>query len=46
MCIEAAREHGPYSLVRGQVTLGDGDVTTELTPDGELSDATIDVVTG
>jgi hypothetical protein len=46
VCIEAAREHGPYSLVRGQVTLGDGDVTTELTPDGELSDATIDLVTG
>ena len=46
VCIESAREHGPYSLIREQVTLGDGDVTTELPPDGELRDATIDLVSG
>lgn len=44
VCIEAAREHGPYSLIRQEIVLGSGDVTIEPNPDGELSDATIDVV--
>lgn len=39
VCIEAAREHGPYSLTTGTVTLGSEAVTVALPDDGELSAA-------
>lgn len=44
VCIEAAREHGPYSLIREPVELDGTDTTVALTPDGELTDATVDHV--
>ncbi len=37
LCIEAAREHGPYSLVREAVAIGDASFTTGLTADGEIA---------
>ena len=36
VCIEAARERGPYSLVRQAVTLDGGPVAVALPDDGEL----------
>lgn len=41
VCIEAAREHGPYSLIREQVTLGSDGFDLALPDDGELTDATV-----
>jgi len=41
VCIEAAREHGPYSLIRQVVTLGAGMDTVQLADDGELTDASV-----
>jgi hypothetical protein len=41
VCIEAAREHGPYSLIRQQFTLGDAPFTTALPSQGELTNASI-----
>ncbi len=41
VCIEAAREHGPYSLIREQVTLGTEPLDLTLGGDGELADATV-----
>lgn len=43
VCIESAREHGPYSLIRAQVTLGEGEVHQDLPANGELQDARVDV---
>lgn len=42
VCIESAREHGPYSLIRQQFTLGDGPFTTTLPSQGELTNASIE----
>ncbi len=39
--IEAAREHGPYELVTGNVTLGTKAFTSALTDNGELSGAKV-----
>lgn len=39
LCIEAAREHGPYSLIRQSITLGGQPFTVDLPANGELSDA-------
>lgn len=41
VCIEAAREHGPYSLIREQVNLGSDGFDLTLANDGELTDATV-----
>lgn len=41
VCIEAAREHGPYSLIRQQFTLSDAPFTTALPSQGELTNASI-----
>jgi hypothetical protein len=45
-CIEAAREHGPYSLIRQSVDLGTTDVKTDLPDDGELSGASVALAAG
>jgi len=39
LCIEAAREHGPYELIREKITLGTAPLSLELTPKGELTKA-------
>lgn len=39
LCIEAAREHGPYELITGPITIGDSAFTTKLDDSGELSNA-------
>jgi len=41
VCIEAAREHGPYSLIREAITLAEGMAATDLADDGELSAASV-----
>lgn len=41
ICIEAAREHGPYSLIRESITIDGSDFQLSLAADGELSDAAI-----
>jgi len=41
--IEAAREHGPYELVTGELTLGDQPFRLTLTPSGELTAATAEL---
>jgi hypothetical protein len=40
LCIEAAREHGPYSLIRQTMQLGHESFRVDLTSNGELRDAT------
>ncbi|MCX7621629.1 MAG: DUF2271 domain-containing protein [Acidimicrobiales bacterium] len=42
VCIEAAREHGPYSLIRQSVTIGNQSFKTDLPSNGELTDASIE----
>ena len=37
LCIEAAREHGPYELVTGPITIGDSAFTVSFDDNGELS---------
>lgn len=44
VCIEAAREHGPYELVRESVTLDDTGFTTSLGGNGELTNAEVTYV--
>ncbi len=44
VCIEAAREHGPYSLVRQSVALAPGRSAVDLAPNGELSNGRFDLV--
>ena len=41
VCIEAAREHGPYSLIRQSLTFGADAFTTDLADQGELSAASV-----
>jgi len=41
VCIEAAREHGPYELIREPVTIGTTAVTKDLLPSGELTKASL-----
>lgn len=44
LCIEAAREHGPYELIREPVTLAAAGFEQALTPKGELTRATVTYV--
>ena len=44
VCIEAAREKGPYELIRESITLGAAGLTKSLTPNGELTAATVTFV--
>ena len=41
VCIEAAREHGPYELITGQITLGDQLFEEALEDNDELSNASV-----
>ncbi len=41
VCIEAAREHGPYELIREALTLGTTKLDQQLTPNGELTAASV-----
>lgn len=41
VCIEAAREHGPYSLIREQVTIENEEFDLDLAEDGELTNASV-----
>jgi hypothetical protein len=43
ICIESAREHGPYSLIRESISIGDRDLRLALPDDGELNSASIDL---
>lgn len=43
LCIEGARERGPYSLVREQLTLGSGGVSAALPSNGEITNASVNV---
>lgn len=42
--IEAAREHGPYELVTGELTIGDEPFRVTLAPSGELTAASAELV--
>lgn len=42
VCIEAAREHGPYELIREKVTIGAKAFATTFTDQGELTAASAD----
>jgi hypothetical protein len=44
VCVEAAREKGPYELVRGPVTIGATASTTPLADNGELTGASVELV--
>jgi hypothetical protein len=44
VCIEAAREHGPYSLIREAVTLTEGAFAVPLPDDGELRNASVEMI--
>lgn len=44
VAIEAAREHGPHSLIRQNLTIGADSLTVALTDDSELTNASIDLV--
>jgi hypothetical protein len=46
VCIEAAREHGPYSLIRQSFTLGATPFKTDLPAQGELTNASISYPAG
>ncbi len=41
VCIEGAREHGPYELIREPITLGTQPAEKTLTPQGELTAASV-----
>lgn len=43
VCIEAAREHGPYELIRDAITLNGTPTKKTLTPNGELVAASVEV---
>jgi hypothetical protein len=38
LCIESAREHGPYALVREKVTVGGAANTTNIAGNGDIGD--------
>lgn len=44
IAIESAREHGPYSLIREPITLGDAPFSQMLSGEGELTDAAVALV--
>ncbi len=41
LCIEAAREHGPYDLITAPVTVGGESFQRDLQPNGELTAASV-----
>jgi hypothetical protein len=41
VCIEAAREHGPYELIRESITLGTRPMQKSLADKGELTAASV-----
>ena len=41
--IEAAREHGPYELVTGTLQVSGSGYTADLTPQGELTAASVEL---
>lgn len=43
VCVEAARERGPYELVREQVTIGIAPFMKSLVAKGELQDVTVEL---
>ncbi len=43
VCIEAAREHGPYSLIREPISISAESMTIALGSDGELDNAGVDL---
>ena len=43
VCVEAARERGPYELVREQVTIGSAPFVKSLVAKGELQDVTVEL---
>ena len=44
VCIEAAREDGPYQIIRESVAISAGLAQTRLTPNGELTAAAVELV--
>ena len=44
VCVEAARERGPYELVRGPVAIGGTASTTPLADNGELTGVSVQLV--
>lgn len=44
ICIEAAREHGPYSLIREAISLAGESFDVQLADQGELKNASVQVV--
>lgn len=45
VCIEAAREDGPYQLIRELVAVSETLTPTPLTPNGELTAASVELIT-
>jgi hypothetical protein len=43
VCIEAAREHGPYEIVREQISIGAESFVKPLAAKGELQDVTVEL---
>ncbi|MFC4454697.1 DUF2271 domain-containing protein [Deinococcus sonorensis] len=43
VCVESVREHGPYSLVRGKVTLASAPLTHKLPDDSELKGVSVEL---
>ena len=43
VCIEAAREKGPYQIVREQVTVGAAPFAKPLAAKGELQDVSVEL---
>ena len=43
VCIESAREHGPYSLIRETVTIGAAPAVKQLAAKGELQKASVEL---
>lgn len=43
VCIEAAREHGPYEIVREQISIGAEPFVKPLAAKGELQDVTVEL---
>jgi hypothetical protein len=43
LLIEAAREHGPYELVTGPLEISESGYTADLTPQGELTAASVEL---
>ena len=44
VCVETAREHGPYQLVREAITIGATAFDKTLTPNGEITTASVALI--